>query len=273
MQVKAALALARSRGVERLDAQLLLSHALGQSRSWLIAHDDHPLAPSLQQHFVHSVERRAAGEPLAYLIGEREFHGLRFVVSPAVLVPRPETELLVDWSLAVLRASEAVPIVDLGTGSGAIAVTLARRRPDLHITATDIDLAALQVAQLNAQQLGASIECLHGSWWQPVAGRRFQLAVSNPPYIDANDHHLPKLRHEPRHALTPGGDGLAALRQIVCGAPAHLQPGSWLLLEHGHDQGAAVRALLDDAGFTCLQTRRDLAGLERCSGACWPGDT
>jgi len=190
-----------------------------------------------------------------------------------VLVPRPETELLVDWSLAVLRASEAAPIVDLGTGSGAIAVTLARRRPDLHVTATDIDLTALRVAQLNAKQLGASIEYLHGSWWQPVAGRRFQLAVSNPPYIDENDPHLPNLRHEPRHALTPGGDGLAALRQIVCGAPAHLQPGGWLLLEHGHDQGAAVRALLDDAGFTCPQTRRDLAGLERCSGACWPGDT
>ena len=274
MDVAAALALARRRGVDRLDAQVLLAHHLAQPRSWLIAHDDAPLPAAVQQRFTADLESRAAGTPLAYLLGEREFHGLRLAVTAAVLVPRPETELLVDWALALLGAGlvgqpSAPRVVDLGTGSGAIAVSVARRRPAARVSATDIDAGALAVARANALALGCAIELHQGSWWSAVAGQRFELALSNPPYIAGDDPHLAALRHEPRHALTPGGDGLDALRAIVAGAPAHLEAGGWLLVEHGFDQGAAVRALLADAGFETVQTRRDLAGHERCSGGRW----
>ena len=271
MQVAAALAQARQMGVERLDAHLLLTHLLGRPRTWLIAHDDAQLSAADVLRWLSVLTQRAAGVPLAYLVGHREFHGLRLAVNPAVLVPRPETELLVDWALARLKGQTAPSAVDLGTGSGAIAIALCHRRPDAHVTAVEVDAAALATARGNATTLGTPIEFIEGNWWQALPGRRFDLAVSNPPYIAGDDPHLPDLSHEPRLALTPGGDGLNALRQIVDAAPAHLASDAWLLLEHGHDQGAAVRRLLSDRGFENVQTRQDLAGLDRCSGGRWPG--
>ncbi|MFT3819252.1 MAG: peptide chain release factor N(5)-glutamine methyltransferase [Rubrivivax sp.] len=272
MDVAAALALARRRGVERLDAQRLLAQHLARPRSWLIAHGDAALPAEAEQRFCADLERRAGGEPLAYLLGEREFHGLRFAVTPAVLVPRPETEHLVDWALELLAELRGRPrVIDLGTGSGAIAVSVAQRCPAAQVSATDVDAGALAVAAANAQAHGCAVEWLQGSWWSALPpDRRFELVLSNPPYIAGNDPHLAALTHEPRHALTPGGDGLDALRAIITGAPAHLEPGAWLLVEHGFDQGAAVRGLLSVAGFQQVQTRRDLAGHERCSGGCFP---
>lgn len=262
-----ALARAREAGVARLDAQLLLTHHLKQGRAWLLAHDDAPLGAA-QAAFEADLVRRAAGVPLAYLVGEREFRGLPLAVSPAVLVPRPETEHLVDWALEL--ATPDAGIVDLGTGSGAIALALAQALPAARITATDASTEALAVARANAARLGLAVEFVHGSWWQPLAGRRFDLVVSNPPYIAGDDPHLAALVHEPRTALTPEGDGLAALRDIVAGAPMHLRPGAWLLLEHGYDQAAAVQALLAAAGFEAIATRHDLAGQPRCTGGRTP---
>lgn len=265
-----ALALARSQGVDRLDAQVLLGRHLGRPRSWLIAHGDEALPDSAEQAYVQHLQRRAAGEPLAYLLGEREFHGLRFAITPAVLVPRPDTETLVDWALQLLQGQANARVLDLGTGSGAIAVSVARASPGARLAATDVDPAALAVARANAQAHGVDLELLSGSWWSPLAGRCFDVVLSNPPYIAGDDPHLPALRHEPRHALTPGGDGLDALRAIVGGAPPHLEPGGWLLVEHGFDQGAAVRALFTAAGLHRVQTRCDLAGIERCTGGQLP---
>jgi release factor glutamine methyltransferase len=269
MRVRDALDAARRAGLARLDAQRLLSHRLGRPREWLIAHDDEALPPAAATAFEADLRRRAAGEPLAYLVGEREFHGLVLTVTPAVVVPRPETEGLVDWAIEV--APRGAEVVDLGTGSGAIALALRHARPDLALTATDASADALAVARANAERLQLPVRFVQGDWWAPLAGRRFDVAVSNPPYIAGDDLHLAALRHEPRAALTPEGDGLAALRNIVAGAAAHLPPGGWLLLEHGHDQGNAVRALLAGAAFEGVATRHDLAGLERCTGACRRG--
>ena len=267
-----ALAAARGQGLDRLDAQLLLARVLQRPREWLIAHDDAPLSAGQQQRFAADCARRAAGEPLAYLLGEREFHGLMLQVGPAVLVPRPDTETLVDWALELLADAPgtAPAIADLGTGSGAIALALKHARPDARVCAVEISPAALAVARANGQRLGLDVQWLAGSWWQPLQGRRFDLVSSNPPYIAAGDPHLPALRHEPLQALSPGGDGLSDLRHIVQAAPLHLQPGGWLLLEHGHDQAEAVRALLLQAGLTQVTTRRDLAGRPRCSGGRRP---
>jgi len=269
-RVADALRRARELGVARLDAQLLLGHHLKQPRAWLLAHDDALLDTALAAAVAADLERRAAGEPLAYLVGEREFHGLLLQVSPAVLVPRPETELLVDWAIEVLEDRLAA-VVDLGTGSGAIALAVKHRCPAATLTATDASAAALAIAEGNAGRLGLAVEFTAGDWWQPLAGRRFDLALSNPPYIAGGDAHLRALTHEPQAALTPGGDGLAALRCIIAGAPQHLRAGAWLLLEHGYDQAAAVRQLLIDSGFAEANTRHDLAGLPRCTGARWPG--
>lgn len=266
MRVADALTHARRLGVDRLDAQLLLSHCLGRSRTWLIAHDDADMAAAGEMAFMQLAAQRAAGMPLAYLVGEREFHGLRLVVTPDVLVPRPDTEVLVDWALDLLQGHTAPRVLDLGTGSGAIAIALAHCRGDARVTATDIDCAALDVARANAAAHGVAVRFEQGPWWSPLRDQTFDLVVSNPPYIAADDPHLDALSHEPRAALTPGGDGLDALRQIIVGATLHLHAGAWLLLEHGHDQAAAVRTLLQSAGFTDVQTRCDLAGLERCSG-------
>lgn len=264
------LAQARAAGVDRLDAQLLLARHLGRSRSWLLAHDDATVPPARHGPLQADLQRRAAGEPLAYLLGEREFHGLSLVVSAAVLVPRPDTEVLVDWALHCLQGLAQPRVADLGTGSGAIAISVAHARPDAVVTATDVSADALAVARQNAARHAPQVQLVQGSWWQALPAQRFDLVLSNPPYIAGADPHLAALAHEPRLALTPGGDGLDALRAIVRGAADHLQPGAWLLLEHGWDQAAAVRQLLAESGLTEVQTRQDLAGLDRCSGGRRP---
>jgi release factor glutamine methyltransferase len=273
--VARALADARALGLARLDAQLLLSHHLQRTRTWLIAHDDAELDPAQARAFAADCRRRASGEPLAYLIGTWTFCGLELRVTPAVLVPRPETELLVDWALELLAgplAAIAAPsVLDLGTGSGAIALALKQRWPAALVGALDVSPAALVVARANAERLGLEIDFAAGDWWSAARNRRFDLALANPPYIAAGDPHLESLRHEPVQALSPGGNGLGAVERIVVGAAGHLSPGGWLLLEHGHDQDAAVRSFLGAAGFQRLSTRRDLAGLARCSAGRWPG--
>lgn len=266
--VAAALQAARVRGLARLDAQLLLAHLLQRDRSWLLAHDDTPLSPTQMAWFEAAVAQRLDDRPLAYLTGQREFRGLPLAVDAGVLVPRPETELLVDWAVEVLRDRRSPCVADLGTGSGAVALALAAARPDARIWATDRSAAALAVARANGRRLGLPVDWRVGDWWQPLAGESFDLVASNPPYVAEADPHLPALRHEPRSALVSGPDGLDDLRRIVAGAPVHLKPGAWLLLEHGHDQGEAVRALLRDHGLQQVVTRVDLAGLDRCSGGC-----
>ena len=268
MNAAAALALARALGLDRLDAQLLLARTLQRDRAWLLAHDDAPLSATQQQAYATDCRRRAAGEPLAYVLGQREFHGLRLEVGPAVLVPRADTETLVDWALERLAAlPHAAPtVVDLGSGSGAIALAVKHARPAASVCAVELSPAALAIARRNADRLGLSVQWLQGDWCQPLHGRRFDLVLSNPPYIAAGDPHLSALRHEPLLALSPGGDGLCALQHIVHTASAHLAEGGWLLLEHGHDQAEAVRGMLMHAGFADVATRNDLAGHARCSG-------
>ena len=269
MRIKEALAEARRLGVDRLDAQLLLAHHLRHSRAWLLAHDDELLPEALAQVCAQQLGQRAAGMPLAYLLGEQAFCGLTLRVTPAVLIPRPETELLVTWALQCLPDAPSASAVDLGTGSGAIALALARSAPGVAVTATDASAAALAVAADNASRLGLALELVLGDWWAALAGRRFGLALSNQPYVALGDPHLAALANEPSSALTPGPDGLGALRQVIQGAPAHLVPGAWLLLEHGHDQAEGVSQLLVAQGFAEPQTRHDMAGLPRCTGACW----
>ncbi len=267
----AALRQLQTGGLPRLEAQMLLLHALGQppqARAWLLAHDDAALPADAATRLHALATRRLAGEPMAYLTGEKHFHGLRLQVDARVLDPRDDTETLVDWALALLPADAPRRVLDLGTGSGAIALAIAHARPQARVTAVDASADALTVARANAGQLGLAVTLHHGDWLAPVAGERFDLIVSNPPYIAEGDAHLPALAHEPRSALVSGADGLDDLRRIVATAPAHLAPGGWLLLEHGWDQAAAVRALLTDAGLTQVQSRRDLAGIERCSGGC-----
>jgi len=265
--VAQALTHARVLGVDRLDAQLIVAHQLGQSRSWVIAHDDAGL-DSLQSDALQAAfARRAAGEPLAYVLGEKEFHGLLLHVDANVLVPRPDTEVLVDWALELLAGKAAPRVVDLGTGSGAIALAVKRGCPDAAVLATDISAAALEVARANARRLALDVAFAQSTWWAALSDQRFELVLSNPPYIAGGDPHLPALRHEPALALTPGGDGLDALREIVEGASAHMAPGGWLLLEHGYDQAEAVQALLRVRGFDGIATRRDLGGQPRCTGA------
>ena len=250
----------------------MLSRLLGRPRTWLIAHDDTPLAPDQLAHWRDWLARRLDGEPLAYLLGEKEFAGLMLEVDADVLVPRPDTEIVVDWADALLRQRAAAggSLLDLGTGSGAIAVAIKSRHPGLEVVASDRSAAALGVARANALRHALVIEFVSSSWWDALDDRRFDLVVSNPPYIAADDVALADLRHEPIGALTPGGDGLGALAEIVAGAMAHLRPNGWLLLEHGFAQGASVRSMLAAAGFSMVETRRDLAGLERVSGARLP---
>lgn len=264
--IAAALQAARGRGLARLDAQLLLAHVLGQGRAWLLAHDDTELGPAQQAWFEAAVAQRLDDVPLAYLTGVCEFRGLSLAVGAGVLVPRPETEGLVDWALACLQGLAAPRVADLGTGSGAIALALAAACPQARVHATDRSAAALERARANGERLGLRVDWRLGDWWQPLAGEAFDLVVSNPPYIAEADPHLPALRHEPRSALVAGPDGLDDLRHLVAGAAAHLKPGAWLLLEHGHDQGDAVRALLAGHGLQQVVTRTDLAGQDRCSG-------
>ena len=270
MLIHEALVQARAAGVARLDAQWLLGHLLSRPRSWLLAHGEQALPETAGAAWPALLARRAGGEPLAYVLGEHEFCGLALAITPAVLVPRPETELLVQWALELLIGTAAPSVIDLGTGSGAIAIALLHARPDIDMLATDASAEALAVAQGNAQRHAMSLRVVQGDWWSAAGSLRFSLAVSNPPYIAADDPHLPALAHEPLHALTSGQDGLDALRQLIAGAPDHLHPGAWLLLEHGHDQANAVQTLLCGRGFGAAQTRLDLAGLPRCTGAPWP---
>jgi release factor glutamine methyltransferase len=267
MTLAQALAEAAACGLARLDAQVLLLHVLGRAagdRAWLIAHDDDPLAADARARFDELCRRRLAGEPVAYLTGVKEFFGLELSVDARVLVPRPDTETVVDWALEVLEDVEAPQVVDLGTGSGAIALAIAKARPDARVTAVDRSAGAVDVARANARTLGVAVDVRQGNWLDglPV----FDLVVSNPPYVADGDPHLRALHAEPLSALASGADGLDDIRRIVADAPAHLRAGGWLLLEHGWDQAGAVRGLLGSAGFAGVQSRRDLAGIERCTG-------
>ena len=306
--------LIRHSQLPRAEARRLLASLTGQPLTWFMAHGDDPANPDTTARFQALAERRRAGEPLAYLLGQQEFYGRPFAVSPAVLIPRADTETLVETALEQLlllrRQRRAVPLslLELGTGSGIIAITLALEAPDTEVHAVERSPEALAMAQQNAKALGADRIHWHaGSWWQALANatdsheatentataaqttspitarqghpteppaRRFDLIVSNPPYIAAGDHHLQQgdLRFEPPQALAAGPDGLDDLRIIIGGAPTHLNPGGWLLLEHGYDQEAPVQALLRDAGFAEVFTRRDLAGQPRVSGGRWLGD-
>jgi release factor glutamine methyltransferase len=271
-EVRQALAHAARILGDRLEAELLLVHVLGKSRSWLIAHADDVLDDTQGAAFNALVQRRQHGEPVAYITGRRGFWSLELEVTPATLIPRAETELLVELSLERLPAAGRV--VDLGTGSGAIALAIAGERPQATVLATDASLDALAVAQRNATRLGlARVRFMHGDWFAPLAGERFDLIVSNPPYIEADDPHLGQgdLRFEPASALASGPDGLDDVRRIVQGARAHLEPGGWLMMEHGWNQGDAVTGLLSAAGYREVFTAKDLEQRDRVSGARWPG--
>ena len=265
--VAAALAAARAK-LPASEARLLLGHVLGRPAAWLISHDDQVLDEDELLAFASLVARRAGGEPAAYLVGHREFFGREFAVSSAVLIPRPETELLVDIALAKVGADGTARILDLGTGSGCIAVTLALEIQQAQVTAVDASAAALSVARENAERLGARLRLLQSDWFDQLVGEKFGLIVVNPPYIAAADPHLAAgdLRHEPDAALASGADGLDAIRRIIAAAPAHLAPGGQLWLEHGYDQAEAVRELLAAAGLSDIEQHRDLAGIVRVSG-------
>ena len=267
-----ALTQAHTLGLPRIDAQMLLLHVLGRAgadRAWLLAHDTDAIEPAAHAQFIALCQRRAAGEPVAYLTGRKEFYGLALQVDARVLDPRPDTETLVDWALHVIAQLPSPRIADLGTGSGAIALALQSQRPTAQVLAVDASEGALAVAQANAQRLGLPVRFQHGNWLDGITGL-FDAIVSNPPYIPAHDPHLAALTHEPLQALASGADGLDDLRTLIAQAPEHLAPGGWLLLEHGHDQAEAVSALLWAQGFAQVQSRNDLAGIARCTGGQWP---
>jgi len=252
-----------------VDAAVLLAHVLGCARTWLVAHDDDPLPRLQADAFFALAKRRRAGEPVAYLTGTREFWGLSLRVTPDVLIPRPETETLVELALEWLPRDGAQRVLDLGTGSGAIALAIAAERPRARVVATDASAAALAVARDNAARLAlTNVEFTHADWYDGVPGGAFDLVVSNPPYVAADDPHLSAgdLRFEPAGALASGVDGLAALRTIVGGAPARLARGGALAVEHGYNQSPAVQDLLREAGFSRITVRRDLAGIPRVAG-------
>ncbi|MFZ5575547.1 MAG: peptide chain release factor N(5)-glutamine methyltransferase [Pseudomonadota bacterium] len=252
----------------RLEARVLAAFAWEVAPAWLLAHDTDAVPAAQAAAFDALLSRRLAGEPVAYLTGRREFFGRPFLVSPDVLIPRPETELLVELALTRIAPGQAATLLDLGTGSGCIAITLARERPNARVTAVDRSAAALAVARRNATLLDADVEFLTSDWFAALAGRRFDCIVGNPPYVAAADPHLARgdVRFEPASALAAGADGLADLRHLVAAARGHLVPGGTLLLEHGYDQAPAVRALLDAHGYADIQTWPDLAGLPRVSG-------
>lgn len=259
-------ALQRMPLLDPVDQRILVCHALGITRTALITQSDRALTGDEAARVSALLQRRLDGEPVAYLVGKREFYGLDFAVGPGVLIPRPETELLVELALERLPARGRV--LDMGTGSGAIAVAIAHARPDAQVTALDVSPDALAIARRNAALNGVTVRCLHSDWFTAIAGETFDLIVSNPPYIAAGDRHLSEgdLRFEPAGALTDHADGLSALRTIVAGAPAHLAPQGWLLMEHGYDQSAAVQALLADRRYTGVQSWHDLAGIARVTG-------
>ena len=262
--------------IGRQDARRLLEQVTGCSHADLISAPERALSAEQAERFAALVVRREAGEPLAYLLGSAWFAGLEFVVTPAVLIPRPETETLVERALACVAGLSAPRIADLGTGSGIIAVLLARHRREARVTAVDVSPAALAVARENADRHGVAIDFRQGDWFAPLAGERFDIIVANPPYIAEGDPHLQRggLPFEPRTALSDGdagGDGTACLRTIIAGAGAHLSPGGWLLMEHGYDQSEKVRAALRAAGFVQVASWPDDAGIERVSGGVFRG--
>jgi len=268
----ATVRIAAAQGLEkreaRLEARVLAAFAWKVTPAWLIAHDrDTPTDAQIAAADA-LLTRRLAGEPIAYLVGAREFYGRPLEVSPAVLIPRPDTELLVELALAHAPPGQAVEVLDLGTGSGCIAVTLALERPLAQVTALDRSPAALAVAQRNAARLDAHVEFLSSDWFAALGGRRFDLIVGNPPYIAAGDPHLGRgdIRFEPLAALAAGGDGLDDLRRLTATAGAHLKPGGALLLEHGYNQADAVQALLQASGFQRPRSWTDLSGIRRVSG-------
>jgi release factor glutamine methyltransferase len=253
------------------EARLLLGHLLGRDAAWLAAHRDDAVAVDVAERMSALAVRRAAGEPVAYLLGVREFYGRDFTVTPAVLIPRPETELIIDIAKEKLFAADAAAVLDLGTGSGCLAITIALELPWAQASAADISPAALEVARGNARRLGASVAFFESDWFTALPPQRFDCIVANPPYVAAGDPHLAAgdLRFEPAGALTDNADGLAAIRRIAAAAPQWLNPGGWLFLEHGYDQGEAVHALLAAAGFIDIEQHRDLAGILRASGGRW----
>lgn len=254
--------------ISLLEARILIGHALGLSRIQLITQSERILNKEEAEHVSALINRRLAGEPIAYIVGEREFFGLALKTTPAVLIPRPETELLVE--LALERLPPGGSLLDMGTGSGAIAIAVAHTAPQARVTALDVSEKALMVARENAARHHAHVEFLCSDWYAAAGDRRFDLIASNPPYIVAGDPHLSEgdLRFEPAGALTDHADGLSALRLIIQEAPDHLNPGGWLLMEHGYDQSQAVRELLQRRGFARIQSWKDIAGIERVSGAC-----
>ena len=271
MTIQEAIHIAQTQGLKRLDAQMLLLHTQGRSihdRAWLSLHQNDALEPSTTDTFSKLVQRRIVGEPLAYITGQKEFYGLTLLVDKRVLVPRPDTETLVDWALELLPPLHPTRVIDLGSGSGAIALALKSSRPAWQVHAIDCSGDALDVARANANHLHLDITFSQGTWLNGIA-ERFHAIVSNPPYIAEQDPHLVALQHEPRQALTSGSDGLDDIRIIIQQATHHLFVGGWLMLEHGYEQAPAVRQLLQDAGFAQVQSRCDLAQIERCTAGCW----
>ena len=270
--VQSLLQAATARGIDPVDAEWLLGHALGRGRTWLYAHRTDAVDSDAVARYAALCDRRAAGEPAAYLTGCRGFWSFDLQVTPDTLIPRPETERLVELALDRLPTDRDLRLADLGTGSGAIALALAHERPRARVVAVDVSAGALAVARANAVALRlTNVECREGDWLVPLAGERFDLIASNPPYIAEGDPHLHDLRYEPAPALTSGADGLDAIRLIARQAPAHLVAGGWLLFEHGLDQGDAVRAILHDAGFDTVMTDRDLEDRDRVTSGRWPG--
>ncbi len=253
----------------RLEVRVLLGHVLGVDRTWLIAHERDPLQPEATASYEELLGRRLAGEPIAYILGEKEFYGRMFKVTPDVLIPRPETELLVELALKRCSAIDKPRILDLGTGSGCIAITLALEYPSAQVTAVEESRAALEIAWQNASKSGVDIEFVRSRWFEALGDRQFDTIVTNPPYVAPGDPHLLQgdVRHEPVGALVAESKGLADIKEIVAQSRQHLRPGGVLLLEHGYDQAEAVRELLIKTGYAQPETWRDLAGIERATGA------
>jgi release factor glutamine methyltransferase len=268
---------AAASGLARIDAQLLLLHSCGRDgldRAWLLAHDQEEVTSLQESTWRHAMQRRLAGEPVAYITGYKEFYSLRLKITPDVLDPRDDTETLVDWALELIPVDHPFKVLDLGTGSGAIALAIQSQRPLAQVIATDASAAALNLAQTNAASLKLAVRFVlanvqNTDWFSCLGDERFDLIVSNPPYIAEGDLHLPALKHEPALALTSGSDGLDAIRSITATAPKHLHPGGWLLLEHGYDQAGAVHQLLACEGFEGIACRQDLGGVDRCTAAMW----